>query len=342
MQQYEFDTLVDMVMAAKLNLPPDRPLHLFGAGHPMMFAMAVAMGCDIFDSASYALFARNNRYMTVQGTAKLEDLAYFPCNCPTCHKMTPEKVRNMILVDRDRFLASHNLHVLSGELQTIKQAIVDGRLWELVEARSLAHPALQRAFRRMLHYASVFEKETPIRKKRGPLIATPDSLNRPEIMRHQERLIERYQRPPEATTILLLPESFLKPFRENLSIERLLRKIERQRTVHICAYNLAYALVPQELLDVFPLSQSVYALPATTRTINNAGERITDYLESAAYKRCIIVVEQPWEKRIAKFLKRRLQRKMMLRIVDSKKTAEDTLSSTVQLLARTRRAHRIS
>lgn len=66
MQQYQFDVLVDMVMAAKTNLPPDRPLHLFGAGHPMMFALAVALGCDIFDSASYALFARNGRYMTTQ------------------------------------------------------------------------------------------------------------------------------------------------------------------------------------------------------------------------------------------------------------------------------------
>ena len=50
MQQYRFETLVDMIMAAKLHLPPDKPLHLFGAGHPMMFAFAVALGCDMFDS----------------------------------------------------------------------------------------------------------------------------------------------------------------------------------------------------------------------------------------------------------------------------------------------------
>ena len=86
MQQYQYDKLVDMIMAAKLNLPADRPLHLFGAGHPMMFALAIALGCDIFDSASYALFARNDRYLTSQGTAKMEDLEYFPCTCPACHR----------------------------------------------------------------------------------------------------------------------------------------------------------------------------------------------------------------------------------------------------------------
>ena len=168
MQQYRYDVLVDMVMAAKMNLPPDRPLHLFGAGHPMMFSLAVALGCDIFDSAAYALFARNGRYMTTQGTAKIEDLEYFPCSCPACHKKTPDDVKKFLLMDRDRFLASHNLHTCMGELQTIKQAIVDGRLWELVETRSRAHPALHTAFKRLLTYAENLEEGTPVRKKKGP------------------------------------------------------------------------------------------------------------------------------------------------------------------------------
>ena len=34
MEQYLFDTLVDMIITAKMNLPLDRPFHLFGAGHP--------------------------------------------------------------------------------------------------------------------------------------------------------------------------------------------------------------------------------------------------------------------------------------------------------------------
>jgi len=342
MEQYEFDILVDMVMAAKLNLPPDRPLHLFGAGHPMMFALAVALGCDIFDSASYALFARNGRFMTVQGTAKLEDLEYFPCDCLTCHGKTPEKVKNMIPVDRERFLASHNLHACFSEFQTIKQAIVDGRLWELVEARSLAHPALQRAFRRMLHYAPNFEKDTPIRKKKGPFITTPASLHRPEVIRHQQRLLERYQAPSRANTIVLLPESYLKPFRENPSLEKLLRKIERQPGVHICSYNLAFAVVPQELLDVFPLSQSVDALPPTAGTINYATTRILHYLKSTAYNRCVMVVDQQWQKKIAKSLQIKLGRRTKTKVVESKEGAEDALSRIPKLLKRVKRRHRIS
>jgi 7-cyano-7-deazaguanine tRNA-ribosyltransferase len=325
MQQYQFDVLVNMVMAAKRNLPPDRPLHLFGAGHPMMFSLAVALGCDIFDSASYALFARNGRYMTTQGTTKLEDLEYFPCNCVSCHNNTPEKVRRSLLPERERFLASHNLHSCFGELQTVKQAIVDGRLWELVEARSRNHPALQRGFQQLLHYAKDLEKETPVRKKKGAFITSADSLYRPEVIRYQERLLERYRPPRHATVCLLLPESYLEPFRENTLVNTLVTKLERQKNLHICAYNLSFALIPQELLDVFPLSQSVDSIPATTTNTSNATKRIVDYLKKADYEKCVIVVEQPWQQKIGKSIRSRLGGRMRIKLIEVKEDDEASL-----------------
>jgi 7-cyano-7-deazaguanine tRNA-ribosyltransferase len=337
MQQYEFDVLVDMVIAAKRNLPPDRPLHLFGAGHPMMFALAVALGCDMFDSASYALFARNARYMTAQGTSKLEDLEYFPCNCPSCYKNSPENIRKLLLPERERFLASHNLHSCFSELQIVKQAIVDGRLWELVEARSRNHPALQRAFQRLLQYSNDLEKETPVRKKRGAFITTLESLQRPEVTRHQERLLERYAAPSHAKTVLLLPESHLKPFRENPVVDNLLTNLGGRKDLHICAYNLPFAVIPQELLDVFPLSQSVDALTPTTSTIHSASRRIIDYLKTAGYERCIILVDEPWQKKVAASMKSRLGRKTRIRIVEGKDGDESILRISKALKLR---AHR--
>lgn len=342
MQQYQFDVLVDMVMAAKRNLPPDRPLHLFGAGHPMMFALAVALGCDIFDSASYALFARNGRYMTAQGTAKLEDLEYFPCNCPSCHGNSPENVRKLLLVERERFLASHNLHSCFSELQTVKQAIVDGRLWELVESRSRNHPALQRGFQRLLRYEHDLEKETPVRKKKGAFITTAESLHRPEVLRHQERLLERYAAPPNTTTVLLLPESYLKPFRENPLVDNMLAKLERRKDLHICAYNLAFAIMPRELLDVFPLSQSVEALPLTTSTINDASKRMANYLKAAAYKQCIIVADQPWQRKIARSIRSRVGRKMRMKTIEAKYDDEESLSQISKTLRTLNHRKRIS
>ncbi len=332
MQQYRYDVLVDMIMAAKSNLPPDRPLHLFGAGHPMMFALAVALGCDIFDSASYALFARNGRYMTAQGTVKIEDLEYFPCDCPTCHKRTPEEVRKLLLAERDRFLASHNLHICFSELQTVKQAIIDGRLWELVETRTRSHPALQTAFQRMLAYAEELEKETPVRKRKGPFIVSTDSLNRPEVLRYQKRLLERYSPPARAKKLLLLPEGLMAPFREDAPVNDPLRKIERRIDVHLCSYGLTFGIIPQELLDVYPLSQTESALIPTSTTINFALKRIVDFISKNNYTRCTIVVEDPWQEKAARWIETKFKGKMKVKILKEKGTEHEILSKVLKAL----------
>lgn len=332
MQQYRYDVLVDMVMAAKRNLPPDKPLHLFGAGHPMMFALAVALGCDIFDSASYMLFARNGRYMTTQGTAKLDDLEYFPCTCPACHKKRPEEVRKMLLMERDRFLASHNLHVCRTELQAVKQAIIDGRLWELVEARSRAHPAMEIAFRRMFTYSESLEEGTPVRMKRGPFIFTEDSLSRPEVLRYQKRLLESYSPPSRAKKLILLPDSELEPFRESSSFQKSLQKLEKKSEVHICAYGLTFALVPQELLDVYPLSQTESALTPTPNTVASAVKRINQYLKGTKYTHCFIVAEQPWQEKLARTITATFRRRMKTKTIRVERLDDESLSALLKAL----------
>ena len=76
LEEYSFPKVVEMILAAKKELPINRPLHLFGAGHPMFFSLSVLIGCDLFDSAAYALFARKERYLTSHGTYLLENLEY--------------------------------------------------------------------------------------------------------------------------------------------------------------------------------------------------------------------------------------------------------------------------
>jgi 7-cyano-7-deazaguanine tRNA-ribosyltransferase len=223
----------------------------------------------------------------------------------------------------------------------VKQAITDGRLWELVEARSRNHPALQRAFQRLLQYDHDLEKETPVRKKRGAFITTAESVHRPEVMRHQERLLSRYARPAHAETILLLPERYLKPFRERGVTNHMLTSLERRKILHICAYDLAFAIIPQELIDVFPLSQSVDALTPTTSTIQHASKRMIDYLITAGYRQCIIVVNEIWQKKIAQTIRARLRRKIRIRIVEEKD--DDVLISAIsKTLKSLDHRHRIS
>jgi 7-cyano-7-deazaguanine tRNA-ribosyltransferase len=187
MNAYRYADMVDVVMAAKRGLGPAAPVHLFGAGHPMMFALAVAAGCDLFDSAAYAIYARDDRYLTVRGTEHLGDLSYLPCSCPVCTDHDAADLRSLGEDDRERALANHNLHVSFAELRRVKQAVRAGDLLELVEARARSHPAMLAGYRALLDHADDLEAQDPASK--GTFFhLSAESARRPEVRRHRDRL----------------------------------------------------------------------------------------------------------------------------------------------------------
>ncbi|WP_226040600.1 tRNA guanosine(15) transglycosylase TgtA [Natrinema sp. DC36] len=187
MNDYRYDDMIDVVAAAKRGLGADAPVHLFGAGHPMMFALAVAMGCDLFDSAAYALYARDDRYLTVRGTRHLADLEYLPCSCAVCTEYSPDELRALPDDERESELAAHNLHVTFAEIRRIKEAIRAGNLLELVEQRARAHPTMLDGYRTLLDHAAQLERSDPVSK--GSFFYTShESARRPEVVRHHERL----------------------------------------------------------------------------------------------------------------------------------------------------------
>ncbi|MFD1598736.1 tRNA guanosine(15) transglycosylase TgtA [Halobellus rarus] len=187
MNSYRYAEMIDAVAGAKRGLGRDAPVHLFGAGHPMMFALAVAAGCDLFDSAAYAIYARDDRYLTVRGTEHLEDLEYFPCSCAVCSAHGPDGLREREDEERERLLAEHNLHVSFAEIRRIKQAIRSGNLLELVESRARSHPAMLDGYRALLDHADQLEREDPV-SKGSFFYLSEDAARRPEVLRHHERI----------------------------------------------------------------------------------------------------------------------------------------------------------
>ena len=91
MESYRYRQLARMISHARGAVPSAIPLHLFGAGHPLTIPLAVALGCDTFDSASYVLYARQGRYITPDGTRLLGELRHFPCQCAVCASRTPSR-----------------------------------------------------------------------------------------------------------------------------------------------------------------------------------------------------------------------------------------------------------
>ena len=185
MEAYRYSDLVDAVVAAKNGLGSGRPVHLFGAGHPMIFALAAAMGCDLFDSAAYALYARQDRYLTVQGTGKLEEMSYLPCSCPVCQKHTLKEL--MASPEKARLLARHNLYVSLQEIKQVKESIREGSLWDLLEVRCRSHPRMLDGLRRLAAKAEWLERLDTARKSTFFCTSAEGSL-RPEVVRYARRI----------------------------------------------------------------------------------------------------------------------------------------------------------
>jgi 7-cyano-7-deazaguanine tRNA-ribosyltransferase len=315
MEQYFFDVLVDMVMAAKVNLPIERPLHLFGAGHPFMFSLAVALGCDLFDSAAYALFAREDRYMTENGTARLSELEYLPCSCPICVKNSPKSLLEKPKEERQRFLAEHNLFVSFAELRRVKEAILEGRLWEHLEMRAHVHPSLLRALKRLKKHEDYLEKNSPVIKNSGLFFFDSIGLVRPEVVRHRKRIEEHYSPPAKAEVLLLLPQTDSKPFHKSHEWRGVLSKLyqtlnEKSSIVHVCFYAAPFGVVPVELDEVYPLSQHEVVVPLDDEVIAYVAEQVATYIARTNYRQVVLLDDHEiWGREIARACEKVCKRK---------------------------------
>jgi 7-cyano-7-deazaguanine tRNA-ribosyltransferase len=299
MEQYLFDTLVEMIATAKTNMPLQRPLHLFGAGHPFMFALAVALGCDMFDSAAYALYARRNRYMSEYGTHRISELEYLPCSCPVCCKTTPGSLMQMPPRERQEALAKHNLYASLAEVRRVKQAIIEGRLWEHLEGRAHAHPALLQAVKRMKKYEDYIERHSPATKGSGLFFFSSLGLTRPEVVRYRKNLKERHQRGEEFAILVLLPQPAQRPFHKAEEMKNTVRRLTKDfssgsRRIHVCVYAAPFGVVPLELDEVYPLSQYEIALPPDLDTKRYVAERVKEYIRDTSYQKVILVEDATW------------------------------------------------
>ena len=190
MMEYRFSELVDIILTVKGSLSPSRPVHLFGAGHPMLLSLSVLLGCDLFDSAAYVLYAQDLRYLTSYGTKKFNEIKYLPCNCPVCRRYTAQELINENEQKRLELLSSHNLYATFEEIKIIKEAIHEGTLFELVESRIRGHPRLLLAYRRIKDYYDILEKYDPFTKRSSIFYTGEESNLRPVVKRTERRIVD--------------------------------------------------------------------------------------------------------------------------------------------------------
>ena len=262
MEQYQFSKLIDLVLSAKSNIPFDKPVHLFGAGHPLIFPLIVALGCDMFDSAAYALFAKHDRVLSSEGTYRLTEIQDEFCSCPICSKYTIAEMKQLEKTKRVQVLAEHNLHICQIEIKRIKQAIREGRLWRLVESRLSSHPALVDAMLKLQPYQSFIEKSSPITKRRALYITSNWSLFQPEVYRHKKRF-ENYSSPePQRNTLLLFSVPTTSPYHSSKEYERFRSQVQKVAPNYLVSSETLFispifGIVPLELTNYYPLAQNM-------------------------------------------------------------------------------------
>jgi 7-cyano-7-deazaguanine tRNA-ribosyltransferase len=249
LESYEFAILADMIGTLKSTVM-SKPIHLFGAGHPLTIPLAVALGCDTFDSASYILYARDNRYMHPNGTSRLDKLTYLTCQCPICINMTVKEFVSLEHAEKIDRLAKHNLYVLRSEVLLVKQAIMEGRLWEYVGQKARAHPKLMEAFKLFMNYKHL-EDGTPVFKKKAIFFMESFDQYRPEASRIR-RIFSSYR--TKKNKILLFPDTQVAPFYCSQEYHKLSRKYSDYQ---ICAYNPFIGIIPSEISDIYPAAHNL-------------------------------------------------------------------------------------
>jgi 7-cyano-7-deazaguanine tRNA-ribosyltransferase len=252
MENYRYKELVNVIMASKKGLPPSRPVHLFGAGHPMVFGLAVLLGCDLFDSSSYVKYAKGGRLLFPDGTRKLEEMIELPCSCPTCMEHDVDNMLEMYKKGDYKALAMHNLFVSLAEIKRIKQAIFEGTLWELVEQRCRVHPSLLSALKIVRDHKKYLERFESISKGSAFFYTGPVSIHRPIVYRYEKRFFERYQHPKMKVQVGFSEgeRPYSKFYRKEIE------KILKISNAHFIV-NSIFGPVPIELDEMYPIAQSI-------------------------------------------------------------------------------------
>ncbi len=254
MEDYRFTDLVRIIMAAKKGLNGKGAVHLFGAGHPMLYSLAALLGCDFFDSSSYAKYAVREDMMYPSGTRNLEGLEETDCLCPVCRTHGVDGLKRLEEEKRKRLIAEHNLWVSFNELKRVKQAIKDGSLWELVERRVRAHPKLLEALKAVKEGWKYLERYEPRSRHRAIFYTGSETLWRPSIKRMIDWIVNDHEPAVEGPAVLFDVDVDKKPY------NRFLR--EELSLLSDYPVNLLVSSpigpIPLELDQTYPIAQSIF------------------------------------------------------------------------------------
>jgi len=276
MENQRYSDVIRSILSSKKGLDPSKPVHLFGAGHPLIFPLAVALGCDLFDSSAYVKYANDGRMIFHWGTEKLEDLSELPCSCPVCSTQSATELKKLNKKNRILAIAKHNLYVSFAEIRKIRNAIVNGKLWELVERRANSNPYLLEALKelRIKKNKDFLEQFEPISSEKALFYTGEQTIHRPIVHRCHNRLFNRYK--PNGNTTIVFREGG-KPYSAYYS-EQIKNIFKRNCRVNVLI-DSHLGPIPLELDEMYPFAQSIFPDKTDEKTVKTVKKIFKEFIK---------------------------------------------------------------
>ncbi len=244
-------------------LPSDRLLYMPGIAAPSNIALFAYCGFDLFDTATLALGARKGVFFTTDGALDSKKLTDIPCSCQACTKAYDDAQYKFSY----EHLLNHAYNAAMCEISTVRNAIYNGNLRELVELRIHAEHWMVALLRNLdLRHYKLQEEYFPVSKHAGEQLraSSKESLYRPDIVRFRKRIADRYKKPASPKTLLFLPCSAKKPYsfsRSHRAFREAIDACGNPGAVHEVILTSPLGLVPRELELFYPAQQ--YDIPVT-------------------------------------------------------------------------------
>ena len=246
--------LVAAIVSVREKIAPDTALYAPVLATPANLALLVYLGIDLLDGTRMVADGLLGRYHTSDGVWKASELVELPCRCENCREMVTKGRKAELLI-------AHNLHKLEEELLAVREAIRSETIREYIERQVRVTPEQTAALRLLDQEHQYLEKRTPQSRRSTFYANCAESLQRVEVTRFAERVINRYKA-PESDVLLLLPCSAKKPYSFSRSHRLFAESIgSSRRYLHELILTSPLALVPRELEDAYPAAS--YDVPVT-------------------------------------------------------------------------------
>jgi len=287
---------VNSIIQLKVSTRSDSLLYVPALATPENLSMLVYMGVDIVDDTLPTIKGYQDIYLTNSGEYHLDRMHEFPCACPVCSCNTPQELLKLPKKERSEALSKHNILKLGEEMRNVREHIRSGHLREYIERQSRVRPWLTAALRLIDTECIFLEKRTPLFRSSTLYANTAESMNRVEIKRFAQRVLERYT-PPDLDTLVLLPCSAKKPYSISTSHQKFINALGKyRRYVHEVIITSPMGIVPRELELMYPAAH--YDTPVTGYWDKEERAWVSgclrSYLQKNSYKNIVAHVHGPY------------------------------------------------